>query len=271
MAMLVFSLSEVALTLKQANAELRNLDRLQMEFLGNLNHELRTPFQAIQTAVYLLQCGPDSHRLSGQQRETVALLGDTTDRLFALVTDLVDISAMSQGATTYDFAAHDVSELVDGTIRFLGNLIAERHITVTVDLPSDGLEAEVDDRRLRQVVVNLIANALKFTPPGGAVTVRLRREAEVLRLTVRDTGIGIPSSELERIFQRFYQVDGSSTRQVGGNGLGLAICKAIVEEGHNGRIWAESDGQGSTFTVVLPLEQAAAQTAAPLALSLTVA
>lgn len=266
-SMLVFALSELALTLQQANAELRKVDALQTEFLGNLNHELRTPFQAIQTAVYLLAQGPDRERLSGQQRETVALLSETADRLFGLVTDLVDFSTMAQGALTYDHASHDLTQLVESTGQSLRGLFDQRGIDLEFELPGDVITAEVDGRRLHQVLTNLLTNALKFTPPGGTVTVRLWQEGAEVRLSVTDTGEGVPPAELEAIFQRFYQVDGSRTRQAGGNGLGLAICKAIVVEGHGGRIWAESEGQGSTFTVALPLEQTGARKLAAVGVS----
>jgi signal transduction histidine kinase len=135
-------------------------------------------------------------------------------------------------------------------------------LTLTVATPSEPTIAAVDPVKLAQVLTNLLANAAKFTPAGDVV-VQLSRDGERARVVVRDTGIGIAPEEQARVFDKFYQVEGGPTRQAGGTGLGLAICKAIVEEGHQGRIWVESTpGQGSAFVFELPLSPGQAATAA---------
>jgi signal transduction histidine kinase len=121
---------------------------------------------------------------------------------------------------------------------------------------------EGDPERLKQVIGNLLANALKFTDPGGRVSVTVALEGAMARLAVTDTGVGIAPEHRTRIFERFYQVDATNTRRSGGAGLGLAISKAIVEEGHHGRLWVEdAPGGGSTFVMTLPLAQAKSETA----------
>jgi signal transduction histidine kinase len=182
--------------------------------------------------------------------------------LLKLISSILDMSQIEAGKVRLAFEWVDVREMVESALTSVTPQAQRKGLTVTVRLPEVVQPRVVADReKLRQVVVNLLANAVKFTPSGGKVEVRLselgpqpRLGVDGYRIEVEDTGVGIPEDQRARIFQSFYQVDDSPTREYGGAGLGLAIVKSYVE-GHGGRVGVTSEvGKGSCFTVVLPLE-----------------
>ena len=233
----------------------RELDQLKDEFIDRISHELRTPLFSIQGFVELILKGkvPDPQI----QQEFLTRVAQQTDRLAALVNELLDLSRLEKGRLKLKREQVQVQEIVERVVRQLENMAHEKSIALTTQMdacPTDRPPTvEADRRRVEQVLVNLVANALKFTPPGGRVLVRARVEEDELLLQVSDTGIGIPPQAMPHLFSKFYQVDGSATRRAGGAGLGLYISKLIVES-HGGRIWAESElNRGSTFSFTLPL------------------
>ena len=238
--------------LEEQNRALEAASRIKSEFLANMSHELRTPMNAIiNFSAMVLEgiCG----EISDDVRDVVGEIDQNGENLLALINDVLDLSKIEAGAMQLERAPCDPVECVENAVAALEHSAGEKELELSVqveDLPP----ILADERRLTQhVLINLIKNAIKFTP-AGKITVGVRRENGDVLFRVKDTGIGIPAAEQERIFETFHQVDGSITRQAEGTGLGLAIARKFVEL-HRGRIWVESEeGRGSTFYVAVPLK-----------------
>lgn len=228
------------------------LDRVKDDFISIVSHELRTPLTSVKGFLRLLQAervGP----LNEKQRKYLDTVLQQTDGLISLVGDLLDLSRMEAGKIRVERKPEDMGEIVREVVGNMESLFEEKELDVRLDLPSGPTYVMGDRERIRQVLVNLLHNSVKFTPRGGRITIRVERvDGGAILLQVSDNGQGIPPRDLEKIFDKFYQVDPSSTRQQPGAGLGLPICRKLVEA-MDGKIWAESDGQsGSTFKVLLP-------------------
>ncbi|HEX2061103.1 MAG TPA: ATP-binding protein [Thermoanaerobaculia bacterium] len=253
--------------------EAQDANRAKDEFLATLSHELRTPMTATLGWAAMLR----RHALSP---ETVQLAIDTIDRSTRaqaqLIDDILDVSRIVSGKMQLNVAPLNVRGVVDAAIDAIRPTVAAKHLDLHLELSDIPAIAVADGSRLQQVLWNLLSNAVKFTPPGGAVTVTLHDpEDERVRITVRDTGIGIPRRFLPHVFERFRQADSSSSRVHDGLGLGLSIVKSITEM-HGGTIEVESEGEGrgATFTLTLPTASPApvaalapAEAASPLVLS----
>ena len=230
--------------------EQRRLDRMRQDFVANASHELKTPASAIRATSETLE-----HALEDGDREAArrfaATLAREAGRLSELVQDLLDLTRLDQ-------AAGEIGERCDAAevLRALVAEVAERagDVAVRLDPRAEGpLQVPVRAGDLALAVRNLVDNAIRHTPSGGTVTVALERRGDDAVIAVSDTGEGIPARDLPRIFERFYRVDPARSRETGGTGLGLAIVKHVVETG-GGRVHAASTyGQGSTFTITLPL------------------
>ncbi len=249
-ARLYAELEERARQLAAAYQELQELDRRKTEFIQNVTHELRTPLAFIRGYVELLRDG-GLGELTPEQQEKLSIVAAKVQLLANLVRDIV---SLQRGAPRPD-EMHEVSlvEIARHAIASAEAMAREVGITLRLEVSDHLPKVQADPGRIEEVFDNLLSNAIKFSPDGGAITVRIWREEGKLITAVADQGIGIPPEEHERIFERFYQVDGSSTRRFGGTGLGLAIVKEVVE-GHGGEVWVESaPGRGSTFYFTLPL------------------
>lgn len=235
---------------KEAEEALREVDRLKAEFVANTSHELRTPLQGIMGSTKLMLAGKVTDPET--QREFLTIIEKQSERLTELINDLLDVSRMESGRFNIEKEPMSLVDVVHDAVMELDNLAAERAIEIREDVPAQLPEVEADPKRMKQVVINLLSNALKFSDEGGRITVSARAEAEEVLINVADQGSGIPEEAIPHLFQRFYQVDGSSTRSSGGSGLGLYISGQIVEA-HGGRIWVESKlGEGSTFSFTTP-------------------
>jgi signal transduction histidine kinase/pSer/pThr/pTyr-binding forkhead associated (FHA) protein len=239
--------------LQTAYEELQAADRLKAEMIQNVAHEFRTPlFELVGYTGLLLDDPQDGASLTDQQRQHLAAMADAGEKLTLLVENFVAMKSHQEVAA--ERTPIDVGDLLKLAMEGIRVAAQERELSLALEL-ADGLpHVLASPTAVGQMMDNLLSNAAKFTPPGGRITVRACPEDshEHVCVSVSDTGIGIPFEEHERIFKRFYQVDGSSTRQHGGVGLGLALCKGIVEA-HGGHIWVESGpGQGATFTFTLP-------------------
>ncbi len=242
--------------LQRRAAELQELDRLKSSFLANMSHELRTPLNSILGFSDVMLEGIDGP-LTEYMESDLKLIQKNGKHLLHLINDVLDMAKIESGRMNLHpekFRVHDVLEEVTS---ITSTLASERNLSLFIEADSNkDVEILADVTRIRQVVINLVNNAIKFTEKG-KVTLRVDPAAgDKVMIVIQDTGIGIPADKLEVIFQEFSQVDSSTTRKAGGTGLGLPISRRLVEM-HGGRLWAESSGvsgEGSTFYVELPLE-----------------
>jgi signal transduction histidine kinase len=243
-------LAQLAHHFNQMAEKLNQVEGMRRRLIGDVSHELRTPLTAIKGSMEGLMDGvlPATH-------ETFQQIHAEADRLNRLVDDLQELSRVEARAYKLDLRPLDVSSLVQTVTKRLSPQFESKSISLELDLASDLPHVLADEDRAIQVLTNLIGNALQYTPEGGKITIGAHRIDHEVRITVHDTGIGIPAEHLSNIFDRFYRVDKSrSRRSGGGSGIGLTIARALVEV-QGGRIWAESagEGQGSSFTFTLPI------------------
>lgn len=229
--------------------ERREVERVKDEFVSVVSHELRTPLTSIRGSLGLLASGRMGTLESRGQR-LLDIATQNTDRLVRLINDILDLERLQSGKAALDKRACDAAELLRQAAEVLRSAADGAGVTLVADPVAAQVIADPD--RIVQVLVNLLGNALKFSPAGATVRLGAEQHGAELRFRVRDEGRGIPAEKIESIFGRFQQVDSSDSRQKGGSGLGLAICRSIVEQ-YGGRIWAESvPGEGSTFWFTLP-------------------
>lgn len=232
--------------------QLREWQSTRDNFVANVSHELRTPLTSIRAYAETLQRSSQEMDLATLQ-EFVDVILHESERLTRAFDDLLDVARHQGGVDRPIHGEFDVVALVSNAVADLQPRFDQSRLSCVVDVPDQPLEIQGEENGIRQVVLNLLENAAKFSPEGGRVDARLSVRGGLVRLEISDEGIGIPDSELDRVFERFYQVDGTATRAFGGQGLGLAICRDIVSR-HHGRIWAENRTEGgSRFVVALPL------------------
>jgi histidine kinase len=242
-------LSQLALSFNQMAAKLEQVEIRRRELIGDISHELRTPLTAIKGSMEGLVDGV----LPGNE-ETYMGIYKEADRLQRLVSDLQELSRVEAGAFELDRKPVNVPDLLTATVERLKMQFEEKGVLLVVEIP-DGLpQVQADEDRIGQVLLNLVGNAMQYTPSGGEVKIKATNQDDEISISVSDTGIGISPEHLEHLFTRFYRVDKSRSRAGGGSGIGLTIAKFLVEA-HGGRIWAESAGPdlGSTFTFTLPV------------------
>ena len=230
------------------------LDRMKSDFISIVSHELKTPLTSINGFVRLLaaeRVGP----VTEKQRHYLDVVQKQTESLTMLIDDLLDLSRIEAGIIEVRHEPLLLSEVIAGVVQQLDNLAQEKGISLRVEVPGDLPLVEGDNERLGQVFMNLIHNAIKFTPEGGEVRIKAISMGEDCLIKVTDNGIGISVQDLPRIFDKFYQVDSSSTRQQSGTGLGLSISKQLVTA-HGGEMWVNSaKGKGTTFSMTLPFHR----------------
>jgi K+-sensing histidine kinase KdpD len=228
---------------------LRELNRLRSELLANVSHEIRTPLGLIEVLASSLRM-EDVELDAVTQEEFLAGIAEETQRLKALVNNLLNLSQVESGTLRPFLEAVDLNRLARSRARTFQGQTTE-HLLL-VEMPSEPLLAQVDEREVDQVFTNLLGNAIRYSPDGGTIRIGGRREGDRILLSVADGGAGILPDEQKRIFDRFYRGESELVRRVGGVGLGLAVCKGIVES-YGGRIWVDSTpGLGSTFHFTLP-------------------
>ncbi len=230
----------------------RSLERHRSEFISMVSHELRSPLTVVRESLDLVSDGT-AGPVNERQKDILRIGLDNTGRLQRLIDGLLDITKIEAGVMPLDMSRADLGALVAATAGDYAYLAAEKRITMEKTLPDSPLATYCDQDKLRQVLVNLVSNALKFTPEGGTITLSLRPwEGEAL-ISVENSGQGIDPEDVPRLFNKFSQVGGAQPAGVKGTGLGLAISKGIVEM-HGGRIWVESQpGEGCKFYVLLPV------------------
>lgn len=236
-------------TLKKSCEDLIEADRIKTEFISNITHELLTPLTSIRGFTELLY-DETTGKINDEQKKSLQIILRNSDRLIRLIKDLLDVSHLEKNKLGMQFGLVSIEDVISKCMQDLQPQAKYKEITINQDIkPLPRIWG--DGERLTQVITNLLANAIKFTPQKGTITVTAKEKQNEVKISITDTGIGIPHDQLSRIFERFYQIDGSNSRKYGGAGLGLSICKSVVES-HYGSIWAESDCNGSTFHIVLP-------------------
>ncbi len=236
------------------------LDRLEasfkqmIQFTADASHELRTPLTVIRGNLELVlrnKAALDAYPRTAETQETVAQTLEEAERLSKTVSQLMELTQLDSGEIQLEHEVFDLSELVATTADQMKLLAEDKQIQLETQL-SPQVKIQGDRYRLKQVLLNLIDNAIKYCPAGTRIQIRLAPADSGCVLEVKDNGPGIPRGEIQRLFNRFYRIDKARSREIGGSGLGLSICKSICEA-HGGRIEAESElGRGSTFRVTLP-------------------
>ncbi len=238
-----------ALLIFQNLTEVRRLQTVRQQFIGNISHELRTPLASIKAVVETLSEGtiddPDTVRAFFER------IDNEIDRMTQLIRELTELSRIETGQVELKISPVDLEPLIDRIVSELEPQAERKNIKVKMEIDPSLNRVKAEEERILQVLVNLLHNAIKFTPDGGSVAISAVQEGEMITVSVTDTGVGIPPDDLPRVFERFYKAD--KARASEGTGLGLAIAKHLVQA-HDGRIWVESElGKGSTFYFSLPV------------------
>lgn len=238
--------------LKKVNSELERLNSVKNDFVSMVSHELRTPLTAIKGFVHVV-LNEEAGKINGQQKKFLEIVDQSSNHLNRLIGDLLDLSKIESGLITLKLEQFDLADVVKKSVETNINLIKNKDIKLLLEIDKELPKINGDYSRMMQVYDNLIANAVKFTPnAGGQISVTVREKGDFIISSISDNGIGIPKGEHKKIFDKFYQVDSTHTRQVGGTGLGLFIVRTIVEL-HGGNIWLDSKpGAGSTFSFLIP-------------------
>ena len=228
----------------------RRLENLRSQFVATISHELRTPLASLHGAALTLR----EHDLPAQtQDDLLAMIAEQSNRLARLVEEILVAGQLDSGSLSVVADSFDPEGLVRDVVA-AARARAGEETTIDVSLPAVLPKVHGDEERTRQVLLNLVDNAIKYSPSGGRIDVTVASVGEWLRFSVRDEGLGIPLGEQERIFEKFYRLDPDQRRGIGGTGLGLYICRELVRS-MGGRIWVESEpGSGTTASFELPAE-----------------
>jgi two-component system OmpR family sensor kinase/two-component system sensor histidine kinase BaeS len=242
-------LGQLTASFNRMAERLEKSEQLRRQMVADIAHELRTPLTVIQGDLQAIREG-----VFAPTPEAITSIHEESLRLNRLVNDLKELSLAEAEELTLNCRPTNINELIRQTATVTQPQLESKGIKLNVELPDEPVTAEVDSDRVGQVLVNLLSNAQRYTPEGGEIAVRLRRQGGKALVSVSDAGPGIAPDDLPYVFERFWRADRSRARVSGGSGLGLAIAKQLVEA-HGGQIWAESSpGHGATFTFTLPLE-----------------
>jgi two-component system phosphate regulon sensor histidine kinase PhoR len=230
--------------------ELRRLENLRREFVANVSHELKTPLASIKAYTETLRLGAIND--PEHNGKFVEQIEKQSDRLHQLIIDLLQLTRIESEQEVFDITNASIAEAVESCIAAHQQAAEAKGIVVEVDAGATATHVRADEEGLRTILDNLVDNAIKYTPQGGRVCIRWKRDEGGVLIQVQDTGIGIPEKHQARIFERFYRVDKARSRQLGGTGLGLSIVKHLAQA-FDGTVGLQSKvGRGSTFSVRLP-------------------
>ena len=237
--------------LRAAAMEQALASRAKSEFLANMSHELRTPLNAIIGFSDLIGCQRGLQQAKAV--EYAGLINHAGKHLLDIITDILDVSKIESGTFELDREIYPLRELITGAVTLVESRMVEKHQTFALRLPDTLPLVSVDARRVKQVVINLLSNAHKFTPEGGRIALAAAADRELVTVSVRDTGVGMNADQIVVALKPFGQVNASRSRAHEGTGLGLPIAKALIEQ-HGGAFWIESaEGQGTTVSFTLPM------------------
>ncbi|MDD5067870.1 MAG: ATP-binding protein [bacterium] len=236
----------------------KQIEIMKSEFVSNVSHELRTPLTSIKGAVELIRAGAGGTP-SPKQQDFLEIIYHNTIRLIDLISDLLDLSKIESGHMNIEMKMNDMAVIIRNTIKEMLPVAGKKSISIVFNDAGPVPQVLCSEDKMKQVLVNLIGNAVKFSPEQSKISVILEKKENILQVNVADNGIGIEKQYFEMIFDKFQQVDSSSTRMAGGTGLGLAIARSIMEL-HKGKIWVESKpGKGSVFSFTLPVQEVKSQ------------
>jgi len=234
---------------------LQELSDMKTEFVSLVSHELRTPLTSIQGFAQTLRSDTGGHFDAETREEFLEIIEGECQRLLAMINELLDASRIEAGrALSLNLGEVSIPELVEQVVR-LQAPASEAH-QFELDFPADLPLVEADRDRIEQVLTNIISNAVKYSPDGGPVRIRGRRDNGQVLVSVTDAGLGMTEAQMGQLFQRYHRVESDAAKRIRGTGLGLYLTKGLVDA-HGGRIWAHSPGpgQGSTFSFVLPIKR----------------
>jgi two-component system sensor histidine kinase GlrK len=231
--------------------QLNTVEKMKSDFFSTMSHELRTPLASIKEGTNLLLKGI-GEEFREKRKEVLTIIAEESNRLIDLVNSLLDLSKMEAGVITLNFRTSDIKPLINKAASGMEPLAMAKNVSIKMEVPSDLPDVKMDEERILQTLRNLIGNAVKFTPAGGYITISAQPVEKGMRVSVADTGPGIPKEDLNAIFDKFQQATLLSYSKIKGTGMGLAIVKHIISA-HGGKVWVESEiGHGSTFIFSLP-------------------
>lgn len=237
--------------LAKLNEELNRLNKVKSDFISAVSHELRTPLTSIKGYASILISGKLGE-LQPAQKERLEKIDKHTNSLTHLINNLLDIARIESGKIQMDIKDISLKELIDSTVDIITPQIKEKNISLKIQKDPAIENLWADQSQLERVFLNLLSNAVKFTPEKGIITLSMKDKDQQIEISVKDTGIGIPKQDAEKVFQEFFRADNALDQKTKGTGLGLSLVKKIIEA-HNGRIWFESElNKGTTFTFTLP-------------------
>lgn len=258
--MLESKVQERTRQLAMALEEVQKINKMKSEFISAVSHELRTPLTSIKGYASLLMTGKIG-AIPDQVKERLDKINKHSDSLVKMINDLLDIARIESGKTEIHLSKHNLKPIVENVHDLLTPQLRENNIRWAAEIDAATPEIMIDKSLIERVFINLVGNAIKFTPPEGTITVRARLQDGMVSIEVSDTGIGIAEEHLPKLFNEFYRVENEINQSVKGTGLGLSLVKNIVEA-HGGKIWATSQlNKGTTFHFDLPLQAAPAKEA----------
>ncbi len=255
MNVLTSSLNESVKRIKKQREREKTLSKMKSEFISIAAHQLRTPLSAIKWTFQMLLEG-DVGELTEEQREFIERGSRTNENMVTLINDLLNVSRIEEGRFGYEFEKHSLEKIVEEVIEEKRLKAQEEDVTLNFEKPQTSLpQVRVDPEKITLAIKNLIDNAVKYTFPGGQITVKLKLKNNAIEFSIADTGVGIPENQMQRLFTKFFRAENAIRLQTEGSGLGLYLVKNIIES-HKGKVWAESEeGKGSTFYFTLPFEE----------------
>jgi PAS domain S-box-containing protein len=249
----ITKLKEAESQILKAKEAAESANRAKSSFLANMSHELRTPLNAIIGFSELMKDGT-AGPLSGKQQEYLGYVWESGKHLLSLINDILDLSKVEAGKMELELGEFDLKDLLKKSLMFVSEKANKHGIGLITDIAGGIGTVKADERKVKQVVFNLLSNAMKFTPDGGKIGIEAKEDAGMARVSIWDTGIGIEDSDKGKVFSEFEQIDSEYSRKYAGTGLGMPLSRKFIEL-HGGKMWFESEGKGkgTRFYFTLPL------------------
>ena len=250
----IYERKKAEVQLREAKQSAEEANKAKSDFLANMSHELRTPMNSIIGFAEVMRDGI-AGPTTDDQKEYLNDIYESGRHLLNLINDLLDLSKIEAGKMKLEPSRFLLIDCLNSSLALFKEKMAKHNIKSDVEVSDDIEMINADERKLKQILVNLLSNAMKFTPDGGRIGVRVRKAGDDFLFTVWDSGIGIPEQGITKLFEPFRQIETTLSKKQPGTGLGLSLCKRFVEQ-HGGRIWVESEeGKGSEFSFTIPAKE----------------